>query len=83
MKSMAKSQPNLLAMMDDEDDDGEDAPAPIGVGSLRAAVSNPNLLDDEEDAPTPDVAAPKAVAGARRRSALIGLWENRISRNEL
>ena len=53
MKLMAKSQPNLLACMDDDEDDDNqssfqrDANGPPSVSNglaLRAAISNPNLL---------------------------------------
>lgn len=93
MKLMAKSQPNLLACMDDDEDDDNqssfqrDANGPPSVSNglaLRAAISNPNLLDDDDGPVERDMppVATSSVKGARRKSALIAQWENRIQQYE-
>jgi hypothetical protein len=93
MKLMAKSQPNLLACMDDDDDDDNqssfqrDANGPPSFSNglaLRAAISNPNLLNDDDvpvDRDVPPVAT-SSIKGARPKSALIAQWENRIQQYE-
>lgn len=51
----AQSQPNLLSIMDDDSDhtdqpmSNDDFDSPMSIGSLRASLSNPNLLDSEEN----------------------------------
>ena len=93
MKLMAKSQPNLLACMDDDDDDDNqssfqrDTNGPPSVSNglaLRAAISNPNLLDDDDVPVERDVppVATSSIKGARPKSALIAQWENRIQQYE-
>jgi hypothetical protein len=106
MKMFAKSQPNLLACLNQEDDDNAAAAAAAlgldlieesGSHPLRAAVSNPNLLDDvdgdlQQQALPPQVpvmeressvvSSSSSVKGARRKSALIAQWENRIQQND-
>jgi hypothetical protein len=53
----AQSQPNLLSLMDDDDDDScfslhnKDERS---VSSLRTALSNPNLLDSDDSSSVTD-----------------------------
>lgn len=53
----AQSQPNLLSLMDDDDDDlcfsfhNKDERS---VSSLRTALSNPNLLDSDDSSSVTD-----------------------------
>ncbi|KAG0716028.1 hypothetical protein GWK47_010554 [Chionoecetes opilio] len=71
---MARSQPNLLDIGIDEDQDlmeEESNHSLSEMNGLRPAQSIPNILDEPEQSQVPD----KAV---RRRSALIAQWENRI-----
>ena len=110
MKMFAKSQPNLLACLNQEDDDNAAAAAAAAAAALgldlieesgshplRAAVSNPNLLEDvdgdlQQQALPPQVpvmeressvvSSSSSVKGARRKSALIAQWENRIQQND-
>ncbi|XP_076053156.1 uncharacterized protein LOC143032375 isoform X6 [Oratosquilla oratoria] len=89
-RQLGRSQPNLSGLiLEDEDDvvDGSSSSSTKGmnghahlhngdtpeVNGLRSALSNPNLLDDEQE----HTQAP-VERGARRRSALIAQWENRI-----
>lgn len=72
---MARSQPNLLDIGNEDDQDlteeEESNHSLSEMNGLRPAQSNPNLLDEPEQTQVPD----KTV---RRRSALIAQWENRI-----
>ncbi|XP_071551453.1 uncharacterized protein [Panulirus ornatus] len=73
---MAQSQPNLLDLGTEEEDQETVEETCEGfqeVNGLRTTLSNPNLLDDESD--QTQQALDK---GVRRRSALIAQWENRI-----
>ena len=78
MKFFAKSQPNLLACLDHDECDGQQEDLEGNLNSLRSAVSIPNLADEEQQQQQPSTAATKS---ARRKSALIAQWENRILQN--
>ncbi len=72
---MFKSQPNLLACLDG-DEDGTNEPEP----SMRSAHSNADLLADEPASMEREGGA-TVKAGARRKSALIAQWESRIQQD--
>ncbi|XP_071439156.1 uncharacterized protein [Hetaerina americana] len=82
---MAKSQPNLLSLIDGNEEESqwnEDASKP---SSLYSNLSNPSLLDLDDDAPVREMhATPVQVRqkGNRRKSySLIAHWENKIQQN--
>lgn len=67
---LAKSQPNLLDIANDNDSDIYD-----GASSLRSGTSSNTLNDDEPERENRG----KHKANPRRRSALIAQWENIIA----
>lgn len=79
----AKSQPNLLDM----DDQGLNEPEQRLEGQLRSAHSISDLLADESQPAEmreelPPMSSSSTVKGARRKSALIAQWENRIHQQD-
>lgn len=82
-KFFAKSQPNLL----DIDDQGVCEPEQRLEGQLRSAHSISDLLADETQSvemreELPPKSSSSTVKGARRKSALIAQWENRIHQQD-
>ncbi|KAI9564967.1 hypothetical protein GHT06_008708 [Daphnia sinensis] len=82
-KFFAKSQPNLL----DIDDQGVNEPEQRLEGQLRSAHSISDLLADETQSvemreELPPKSSSSTVKGARRKSALIAQWENRIHQQD-
>ncbi|KAK0158610.1 hypothetical protein PV328_009588 [Microctonus aethiopoides] len=69
-RMLAKSQPNLLDIENDNDSDIYD-----GTNSLRSGTSSNTLNDDESDRELRG----KHILKPRRRSTLIAQWENFIS----
>ncbi|XP_012257866.1 uncharacterized protein LOC105687084 isoform X2 [Athalia rosae] len=67
---LAKSQPNLLDIINDNDSDIYD-----GASSLRSGTSSNTLNEDEPEKENRG----KHKANPRRRSALIAQWENMIA----
>ncbi|KAJ1530922.1 hypothetical protein ONE63_005761 [Megalurothrips usitatus] len=91
-RTFARSQPNLLSLLDDVD--GPDSTtlnesSPVidklpAMAVLRSALSNPNLLDDETHHNGVDSFNEKNLQkniGIRKKSALIAEWENRIQQH--
>ncbi|XP_057370275.1 uncharacterized protein LOC130691352 isoform X3 [Daphnia carinata] len=82
-KFFAKSQPNLL----DIDDPVVNEPEQRLEGQLRSAHSISDLLADETQSvemreELPLKSSSSTVKGARRKSALIAQWENRIHQQD-
>lgn len=81
-KLLAKSQPNLLDLIDDHS--GVDTSS----RGMRAALSVSDLLADEQPNGEAKLQekkaynAPTAAKGARRKSALIAQWESRIHQQD-
>lgn len=83
-KLFAKSQPNLLDL-----DEGVSEPEQqrLGANQMRGAVSISDLLADESQQAEvredlPPMTSSSTVKGARRKSALIAQWENRIHQQD-
>ena len=75
----AKSQPNLLDIIND-DEPSADSTMTNGVGQMRSAHSISDLLAEEPQSLDGGVGV-TTVKGARRKSALIAQWESRIQQD--
>ncbi|XP_046407086.1 uncharacterized protein LOC124171805 isoform X2 [Ischnura elegans] len=82
---MAQSQPNLLSIMDENDEGSQWNEDDSKLSSLYSTLSNPSLLDLDGDSPVREVDLAQEQTGQkstrRKKSSLIAHWENRIQQN--